>query len=85
MYKTDMLEAVLILYGIYCYVCCCMWSSDKVSQSQLCLFSKVEETKIWNHKLGNIHLRGMKKIIYGKAIVGIHDLKIEEVKNCGEC
>lgn len=46
---------------------------------------KVDETKLWHHKLGHINFESMRNIISEDVIKGLLKLKIEEGKLCGEC
>lgn len=43
----------------------------------------------WNQivaqKRGHIKLKSMRRIVSKKAIIGVHSLKIEEEKICGNC
>lgn len=64
---------------------CYLWISQNKSHPLTCLISKVDETKIWNQKLGHLNLKSMRKIIYEDAISGLPKLKIEEGKIYGEC
>lgn len=61
------------------------WLSQNKTQPSSCLISKVDETKLWNQKLGHLNLNSMKKIISEDAIRGFSKIKIEEGKICEEC
>lgn len=58
-----------------------MWISQPLS----CMISKVHEIKLWNQRLGHLHLKGVKKVIYVRAIRGLPNMKIQKGKICGEC
>ena len=47
--------------------------------------SQEDEANLWHPKLGNLHLKGMNKILLIEAVRGIPKLKIDEEKNYGEC
>lgn len=47
--------------------------------------SKEDEAKLWPQKLGQLHLKGMKKVLSKEAVRGIPKLKIDEGRICGEC
>ena len=64
---------------------CYMWSSQETGYSSMCTLAKEEEVKTWHKKLGHLHLKGMKRIIFVEAVKGIPNLKIDEGRVYGEC
>jgi hypothetical protein len=64
---------------------CYIWVSQEEAHISTCLLSKEEEVKLWNKKLGHLHLKGMKKAISSEAIRGLPNLIIVEGSICGEC
>lgn len=47
--------------------------------------SKEDETKLWNKKMGHLHLKGMNKVLSNEGVKGIPKLEINEGRICGEC
>jgi hypothetical protein len=64
---------------------CYMWVPHNKIHSSTCLIYKEDEVKMWNQKLGHLNLKGMKKITYEEAIIGLPKLRIKEGKICDEC
>src|SRR4051794_24534000 len=62
---------------------CYLWEPKITSYPSMAKEEK--EVKLWNPKLGHLHLRGMNKIISKEAIRGIPKLQIDEEKFFGEC
>lgn len=44
------------------------------------MLSKVDETKLWHQRLGDLNLKGMKKVIYVEDIRGLPNLKLKKEK-----
>lgn len=64
---------------------CYLWIYQNKSQPLTCLISKIDETKLWHQKLGDLDLKSMRKIISEDDVRGLPNLNIEEGKICGEC
>jgi len=65
---------------------CYLWESKVSHYSSKCPLAKEEqEVKLWHGRLGQLHLKGMKKIISKEAIRGIPNLLMDERKDCGKC
>lgn len=64
---------------------CYLWTPQERDCLSTCLMSKEDQTKLWNQKLGHLHLKGMKKVVSKEAVGGIPKLKIDEGRIYGEC
>lgn len=64
---------------------CYMWRPQENNQSQSCMISKIDETKLCHRKFDHLNLRSMRKMVSKKTINGLPNLKIEENNICGEC
>ncbi|MCH81590.1 gag-pol polyprotein [Trifolium medium] len=42
---------------------CYLWQSQQKNQSDSCMMTKEDETKLWHQKLGHLNLKSMRKII----------------------
>jgi hypothetical protein len=76
---------VVLVRGVGSKDNCCMRVPHNKIHSSTCLISKEDEVKMSNQKLGHLNLKGMKKITYEEAIIGLPKLRIKEGKICGEC
>ena len=63
---------------------CYLWVPQELNFSSTCALAKENEVKLWHQKLGHLHLKGMKRIIFIEAVRGISKLKIKEGRVCGE-
>lgn len=63
-----------------CYLCISLNREDPST----CLVKKVDETKIWNQKLGHLNFKSMKKTVSDDPMKGLPKLKIGDDKVCGE-
>jgi len=61
---------------------CYHWNSN---MSDTCQLIRSDQTWLWHRKLGHVSMRGLKKIIKNKAVVGIPDLNINKNFFCGDC
>ena len=50
---------------------CYLWISQNKSHPLTCLISKVDQTKLWNYKLGHLNLKSMKHNIFKEDIKGL--------------
>ena len=63
-----------------------MWESENTNLASVCSTDKdEEEVKLWHQELGNLHLRGMKRIISMKAVRRIPRLHTDKGRVCGKC
>jgi len=77
-------EGEVIMKGTRSKDNCYLWVSQEEAHLSTCLISKEEEVKLWDQKLGHLHLKGMKKALSLDAIRGLPDLKIIKDNICGE-
>ncbi|KAI5436125.1 hypothetical protein KIW84_022538 [Lathyrus oleraceus] len=65
---------------------CYLWKSKDSLYSSKCPLAKGElEVKLGHGRLGQLHLKGMKKIISKGAIRGIPNLPVDKKTDCGKC
>ena len=74
----------VVMKGIRSKDNCYIWVPQELNLSSTCVSAKENEVKLWHQKLGHLHLKGMKRIIFEEAVTGIPKLKIEEGRVYGE-